>query len=530
MAPEVRETATGLDSGRVVEPRQQIAELERQLNERTAELSEAVEQQRATSEILRVIARSPTDVQPVFDAIVARAARICEAEFSAVVRFDEGLLHLVAVHSLSPEETAAFHSLFPRLPSRNFVMGRAFVDAQAVHFEDVLAELDYDSRTLDVLQSVAKFRSFLGVPIFRQGRPIGVIGCGRREVKPFTATQIELLKTFTDQAAIAIENVRLFNALETRNRDLGEALEQQTATAEVLQVINRSPGDLTPVFDATLDKALRLCEAAFGILSTYKGDDLHQVVAMRGVPAAISELLRQPVHLGPETGMGRLARGERFVHIADAADDDGYRLGNLVRRALVDVGGTRTYLAVPLRKDDLMLGAFTIYRQEVRPFTDKQIALLENFAAQAVIAMENARLITETREALEQQTATAEVPQVINLSPGDLAPVFDAMLEKAMRLCEGVLRYVAYPGRRHGGDRRVTEPTGTLFRVPDAGAVADRAGYAARPRCPLAIGGPCWATSRPRNPIATASLWRLPRSNWAAFERWPLFRCSRTMQ
>jgi two-component system, NtrC family, sensor kinase len=353
-----------------------------------------------------------------------------------VVQFDEGLLHLVAVHSLSPEETAAFHSLFPRPPSRNFVMGRAFLDAQAVHFEDVLAELDFGSRTLDVPQSVAKYRSFLGVPISRQGKPIGVIGCGRREVKPFSASQIELLKTFTDQAAIAIENVRLFNALETRNRDLGEALEQQTATAEVLQLINSLPGDLTPVFDATLDRALRLCEAAFGILSTYKGDDLHQVVAMRGVPSAISQLLRQPVHLGPETGMGRLTRGERFVHIADAADDNGYRLGNPVRRALVDVGGTRTYLAVPLRKDDLMLGAFTIYRQEVRPFTDKQIALLENFAAQAVIAMENARLITETREALEQQTATAEVLQVINLSPGDLAPVFDAMLEKAMHLCE----------------------------------------------------------------------------------------------
>jgi two-component system, NtrC family, sensor kinase len=215
------------------------------------------------------------------------------------------------------------------------------------------------------------FGHFSGVPIFRQGRPIGVIGCGRREVKPFTATQIELLKTFTDQAAIAIENVRLFNALETRNRDLGEALEQQTATAEVLQVINRSPGDLTPVFDATLDKALRLCEAAFGILSTYKGDDLHQVVAMRGVPAAISELLRQPVHLGPETGMGRLARGERFVHIADAADDDGYRLGNLVRRALVDVGGTRTYPGGAAaqrrfnagRLHDLPSGGASIHRQ-----------------------------------------------------------------------------------------------------------------------------------------------------------------------
>jgi GAF domain-containing protein len=201
-------------------------------------------QQAATGEILSVISRSPNDGQPVFEAIVARAATLGDAEFSAVARLEDGLLNLVAVHSLSPGETAAFYSLFPRRPERNFAMGRAFVDAQPVHFEDVLAELDYDARTLETLQSVAKYRSFLGVPIFRDGRPIGVIGCGRREVRPFNATQIALLKTFADQAAIAIENVRLFGELETSNREVSEALEQQTATAEVLQVINSSPGNL----------------------------------------------------------------------------------------------------------------------------------------------------------------------------------------------------------------------------------------------------------------------------------------------
>ena len=247
------------------ELRQIVTALQRELDRRTAERDEALAQQAATGEVLNAISRSPTDIQPVFDAIVGRAAALCQAEFSAVARLEDGLLHLVALHSMSPEERAAFHSLFPRPLARNFVMGLAFLDAQPVHFEDVLTWQDYDARTIEVLQSVAQYRSFLAVPIFREGRPIGVIGCGRRELKPFTATQLALVKTFADQAAIAIENVRLFNELATRNRDLGEALEQQTATAEVLQVINSSPGDLTPVFDAMLDKATRLCGAAFGV-------------------------------------------------------------------------------------------------------------------------------------------------------------------------------------------------------------------------------------------------------------------------
>src|ERR1700731_5472636 len=186
-----------LDDG-AIDHRQTIAALQRELDQCTAERDEALAQQLATSEILGLISRSPTDTQPVFGAIVARAAALCEAEFSAVARLEDGLLHLVAVHSMSPEETAAFNSLFPRPPTRNFTMGRAFVDARPVHFADVLTELDYDTRTIEVLQSVAKYRSFLGVPIFREGRPIGVIGCGRREVRRFTAAQIDLVKTFAD--------------------------------------------------------------------------------------------------------------------------------------------------------------------------------------------------------------------------------------------------------------------------------------------------------------------------------------------
>jgi len=430
------------------ELRQIVTALQRELDRRTAERDEALAQQAATGEVLNAISRSPTDIQPVFDAIVGRAAALCQAEFSAVARLEDGLLHLVALHSMSPEERAAFHSLFPRPLARNFVMGLAFLDAQPVHFEDVLTWQDYDARTIEVLQSVAQYRSFLAVPIFREGRPIGVIGCGRREVKPFTATQIALVKTFADQAAIAIENVRLFNQLATRNRDLGEALEQQTATAEVLQVINSSPGDLAPVFDAMLDKATHLCEASYGMLYRYDGKVFH-AVALHAVPTAFADFLREPIRADSRNALGRLVGGERLVHMPDLREDAAYVSGEPLRKATVELGGARAYLGVPLRKDGVLLGAIGAYRQEVRPFSDKQITLLENFAAQAVIAMENARLLTETREALEQQTATSEVLQVINSSPGDLAPVFDAMIENALRLCGGSFGEL----RTYDGDR-----------------------------------------------------------------------------
>jgi GAF domain-containing protein len=232
-----------------------------------------------------------------------------------------------------------------------------------------------------------------------------------------------------------IADLRCELALRTAERD--EALAQQTATSEVLQVINASLGELAPVFDAMLDKALSLCGASFGMLRTFDGESFH-AVAMKGVPPALQEAWRGPTIPAPGGAQERLVRGERFLHFTDAREDEGYRSGHPTSRALVDLAGARTYLTVPLRQDERLLGSFAIYRQEVRPFSDKQIALPQNFAAQAVIAMENARLLTETQEALEQQTATAEVLQVINASPGDLTPVFDAMLEKALHLCEAV--------------------------------------------------------------------------------------------
>ena len=405
----------------------------------THELRTALEQQTAASEILRLISGSRTDVQPVFESIVENAARLCEAGFSAVARFEGGLLHLVAVNNMSPEETAAFHSLFPRPPARNFAMGRAFIDGCPAHFRDVLTEPDYDARTREVLQTVARYRTFLGVPIVHEGRPIGVIGCGRREVKSFTPMQIELVKTFAAQAVIAIENVQLFNEVQARTRELTELLEQQTATSEVLQVISSSPGDLQPVFQAMLENATRICEAKFGALYLSEGDAV-RMVATSGVSRQVDEELRSAGlrRPGPRTALGRVIATKQTAHVADALNEPGFFdvKPGYSGPQLSLVAGARTLVAVPMLKEGVLIGAIVIYRQEVRPFADKQIALLETFAAQAVIAIENTRLLNELRELLQQQTATSDVPGVISSSPGDLGPVFQTMLQNSVRICE----------------------------------------------------------------------------------------------
>jgi GAF domain-containing protein len=388
------------------------------------ETRQALEQQTATAEVLGVINSSPGELTPVFDAMLEKATRLCEAPFGILRTWDGERFHFGAVRG-APQFSDWVRQRGPIRPERDdSLLGRIIAGEQVVSFADALGDQSYRDPGFRQMAKASGIRSAVTVALHKDDALLGTITVYRTEVRPFSDKQVALLQNFAAQAVIAMENARLIN--ETR-----EALEQQTATAEVLQVINSSPGDLTPVFETMLERAIRLCEATHGHLFTFDGECF--------CPAAVSGFVEWAQQVGavrptPSGPLARIGCGERIVHIADVREEDVYRTVASFREQ-ADIRGVRSQITVGLFKDNALLGAMVIYRQEVRPFSDKQIALLQNFAAQAVIAMENARLLTETREALQQQTATAEVLQVINSSPGDLAPVFDAILEKAHSLC-----------------------------------------------------------------------------------------------
>ncbi|HEY7229548.1 MAG TPA: GAF domain-containing protein, partial [Pseudolabrys sp.] len=398
------------------------------------ELRESLEQQTATSEVLGVISSSVTDAQPVFDMIAESAAKLCEAQYCFVYRFDGELLHFMAHRGVAQKVLDINRRNYPAPPSRGTVASRAILERRVVQIPEIAADPEY---RISEMAALAGYRSAAAVPILRGGEPVGVIAVTRAQAGLLPDRQVELLKTFADQAVIAIENTRLFEAEQNRAAELSESLEQQTATSEVLKVISSTPGELEPVFQAILENATHICSANFGNLWLCNQDGF-QVAASHGIPAAYRERL-QPndlVHPGPELPIARAASTRQAVHIPDLRADPSYLAGEPVALDGVQLGKIRTLLVVPMLRDQQVVGVLAIYRQEILPFTDKQIELLQNFAAQAVIAIENARLLNELRESLERQTATSEVLQIISSSPGELGPVFKAMLENTLRICE----------------------------------------------------------------------------------------------
>jgi GAF domain-containing protein len=415
-------------------------------------LADSLEQQTATSEILRVISSSPTDAQPVFESIAASAHRLCGAKLTTVFRFDGRLIHIAALHDVSTQGAAAYRDAYPAPPGRGGATHRAILTRSIVHIPDIREDPEYE---LQGLARAADYGSALSVPMLREGHPIGAITVGREAATPFPDEQIELLRTFADQAVIAIENVRLFKELEARNRDLTEALEQQTATAEILRVISTSPTDLQPVLDTVVKSAARFCGAYDASMFRLDAETLRVAAHHGPILHPVGRLI--PVIRGTISGRAVLER--RAVHVTDIqAEVEGFPEG----QALAHEHGWRTILSVPLLREGASMGTIVLRRAEMNPFTDKQIALLHTFADQAVIAIENVRLFSELQEknraltaahaqvseALEQQTATSEILRVISHSPTDVRPVFDVIVERAVRLCGARFgRVYRYDGR-----------------------------------------------------------------------------------
>ena len=387
---------------------QQLEVSRRELAEARAQLAESLQQQTATADVLKVISRSTFDLQLVLENLLESAVRLCGADRGLVYRHDGDVYRVAASYGHSPEWLEIIER-YPIHKDRTSATGRAILDRRVVHIHDILADSEYRWAE-DLRNKKEMHRTILAVPMLREGDIIGVIVIWRTRVQPFTDKQIELVTTFADQAVIAIENVRLFEAEQQRSHELSEALERQTATSDVLQVISSSPGELEPVFQAMLANTTRICGAGFGIMWLSDGGGFRSV-AFQGISeAALQAFGLPPVTFpDPEIPLGRLARLKQLVHVTDLRNEPAYLNGTQPLKSLVDAGGARSLLMVPLVKERNLIGAITIYRQQVLAFTDKQIELVKNFAAQAVIAIENTRLLNELRESLQQQTATAEV-------------------------------------------------------------------------------------------------------------------------
>src|SRR5262244_1472858 len=379
------------------------------------ELRESLQQQTVTADMLKVISRSTFDLQTVLDTLTESAAHLCEAEMAGIVRPRGGAYYWATSYRFPPEYTE-YIMHYPLRPGRDTLVGRVLLEGAIAHIPDVLADPEY--RFFES-QRLGGFRTSLGIPLLREGTPIGVLVLARPTVRPFSAKEIELVATFADQAVIAIENVRLFDEVQARTRDLTDSLEQQTALSEVLGIISSSPTDLASVFDTILANATRLCEGNLAALWRYDGEFLVGAAHYNATPEFAEKFMSIKFVPG-RAGSARLAALERrTIHIADISVEPGFS------PMVLQYERARTVLAVPLLRETDLVGVIAMWRREVRPFTEKQIELVTNFAHQAVIAIENSRLLNELRESLQQQTATAEVLKVISRSSFDLQAVLD---------------------------------------------------------------------------------------------------------